>query len=87
MYAGYFALIAVMYPVFYFIFYALLGFTAFVLFKLATLLIKIRPLCCFEVIGVLDLRVYFNGEWYCIRELPPHAVQKLLDKPLISASL
>lgn len=85
MFAGYFAVIAVMYPVPYLGFYAFIGFSAFVLVMSALLLIEIRPVYRFEDIGVLDLRVCYNGEWYFTRELSPHAVQQLLDEPSIGA--
>ncbi|CAI0730778.1 Inner membrane protein ylaC [Serratia entomophila] len=87
MFAGYFAVIGVMYPVPYMGFYAFLGFTAFVLFMFAMLLIEIRPVYRFEDIGVLDLRVCYNGEWYFTRELSPQAVQQLLEEPSIGAAL
>ncbi|OQV64412.1 membrane protein, partial [Serratia nematodiphila DZ0503SBS1] len=67
--------------------YAFLGFTAFVLFMFAMLLIEIRPVYRFEDIGVLDLRVCYNGEWYFTRALSPYAVQQLLDEPSIGAAL
>jgi uncharacterized membrane protein len=73
MFAGYFAVIAVMYQVPYMGMYAFLGFTAFVLFMFAMLLIEIRPV--------------YNGEWYFTRALSPYAVQQLLDEPSIGAAL
>ncbi|QOT99123.1 putative membrane protein [Serratia marcescens] len=87
MFAGYFAVIAVMYQVPYMGIYAFLGFTAFVLFMFAMLLIEIRPVYRFEDIGVLDLRVCYNGEWYFTRALSPYAVQQLLEEPSIGAAL
>lgn len=53
----------------------------------AMLLIEIRPVYRFEDIGVLDLRVCYNGEWYFTRALSPYAVQQLLDEPSIGAAL
>ena len=52
----------------------------------AMLLIEIRPVYRFEDIGVLDLRVCYNGEWYFTRALSPYA-QQLLDEPSIGAAL
>lgn len=87
MFAGYFAVIAVMYPVPYLGFGALLGFTAFVLFMFAMLLMEIKPVYRFEDIGVLDLRVCYNGEWYFTRALPSQAVDELLAEPSINPQL
>lgn len=87
MFAGYFAVIAVMYPVPYMGLYAFLGFTAFVLFMFAMLLIEIKPVYRFEDIGVLDLRVCYNGEWYFTRALSPQAIQALLNEPTVSSVL
>lgn len=87
MFAGYFAVIAVMYPVPYMGLYAFLGFTAFVLFMYAMLLIEIRPVYRFEDIGVLDLRVCYNGEWYFTRALSQQAIQALLSAPSVSVVL
>nr|WP_142012057.1 YlaC family protein [Serratia fonticola] len=83
MFAGYFAVIAVMYPVPYMGIYAFLGFTAFVLFMFAMLLIEIKPVYRFEDIGVLDLRVCYNGEWYFTRALSQQSIQALLTTPSI----
>ncbi|MFC0225713.1 YlaC family protein [Serratia aquatilis] len=87
MFAGYFAVIAVMYPVPYMGLYSFLGFTAFVLFMFAMLLIEIKPVYRFEDIGVLDLRVCYNGEWYFTRALSQQAIQTLLDEPAIGPAL
>ncbi len=87
MFAGYFAVIAVMYPVPYMGLYSFLGFTAFVLFMFAMLLIEIKPVYRFEDIGVLDLRVCYNGEWYFTRALSPQAIQALLNEPTVSSVL
>ncbi|WON78331.1 YlaC family protein [Serratia sp. UGAL515B_01] len=87
MFAGYFAVIAVMYPVPYMGFYSFLGFTVFVLFMFAMLLIEIKPVYRFEDIGVLDLRVCYNGEWYFTRTLSQQAIQALLNDPAIGTVL
>lgn len=87
MFAGYFAVIAVMYQVPYMGFISFLAFTAFVLFMFAMLLIEIKPVYRFEDIGVLDLRVCYNGEWYFTRALSPQSVKALLDEPMIGAAM
>lgn len=86
MFAGYFAVIAVMYPVPYMGLYSFLGFTAFVLFMFAMLLIEIKPVYRFEDIGVLDLRVCYYGEWYFTRALSQQSVQALLNESTISTT-
>lgn len=87
MFVGYLAVVAVMYPVPYMGLLAFFGFTAFVLFMFAMLLLEIKPVYRFEDIGVLDLRVCYNGEWYFTRALSPQAVQALLDEPSVSMAL
>ncbi|PVZ87068.1 hypothetical protein C9426_13095 [Serratia sp. S1B] len=87
MLAGYFAVVAVMYPVPYLGLLAFFGFTAFVLMMFIMLLFEIKPVYRFEDIGVLDLRVCYNGEWYFTRALSPQAVQELLNEPTVSRSL
>ncbi|HEI8865412.1 YlaC family protein [Serratia sp. AKBS12] len=87
MFAGYFAVIAVMYPVPYLGLWSLIGFTAFVLFMFAMLLVEIKPVYRFEDIGVLDLRVCYNGEWYFTRALSAQAVAELLAEPTIGMAL
>ncbi|AHG22210.1 membrane protein [Chania multitudinisentens RB-25] len=87
MFVGYFAVIAVMYPVPYMGLLAFWGFTAFVLFMFAMLLIEIKPVYRFEDIGVLDLRVCYNGEWYFTRTLSAQTTQELFNEPSISMVL
>lgn len=87
MFTGYFAVVAVMYPVPYMGIAAFLGFTAFVLFMFAMLLIEIKPTYRFDDIGVLDLRVCYNGEWYFSRALSLQSVQKLLSEPSVNSEL
>lgn len=87
MFTGYFAVIAVMYPVPYMGLFSFLGFTAFVLFMFAMLLVEIKPVYRFEDIGVLDLRVCYNGEWYFTRVLSPQATKSLLNAPDINTAL
>lgn len=55
------------------------GFSAFLVFMAAMLLLEIRPTYRYEDIGVLDLRVCYNGEWFFSREISAAAVNTLLD--------
>lgn len=61
------------------------GFTAFLLFMAAMLLLEIRPTYRYQDIGVLDLRVCYNGEWFFNREISPQAVTTLLDNSALDA--
>lgn len=63
------------------------GFTAFLLFMSAMLLMEIKPTYRYEDIGVLDLRVCYNGEWYFIREISDDAVQQLLASNDVSPNI
>jgi len=54
------------------------GFTFFLIFMSAMLLLEIKPTYRYEDIGVLDLRVCYSGEWFFIREISAEAVAKLL---------
>ncbi|MBF6635759.1 hypothetical protein ITX54_03660 [Rouxiella silvae] len=55
------------------------GFTVFLLFMAAMLLLEIKPTYRYEDIGVLDLRVCYNGEWFFSREISSEAVSTLLS--------
>ena len=61
-----------------------IGFTAFLIFMSAMLLLEIKPVYRYEDIGVLDLRVCYNGEWYFSRELSADAVKQILSAPDVS---
>jgi len=64
-----------------------IGFTAFLVFMSAMLLLEIKPVYRYEDIGVLDLRVCYNGEWYFSRELSEDAVQQILSAESVSAGV
>ncbi|ANI31596.1 membrane protein [Yersinia entomophaga] len=68
----------------YFGTYYVIGFTAFFVIMSAILLMEIKPIFKFEDIGVLDLRVCYNGEWFFSRALSPEAVAKLLENKNIN---
>ncbi|QCR36470.1 YlaC family protein [Nissabacter sp. SGAir0207] len=63
------------------------GFTAFLLVVSAGLLMDIKPIYRYEDIGVLDLRVCVNGEWYFSRELPTAAVEEILAHPQVAGEI
>jgi len=56
------------------------GFTIFLIFMSVMLLLEIKPTYRYEDIGVLDLRVCYNGEWFFNRELSDEAVKRLLNE-------
>jgi hypothetical protein len=64
-----------------------IGFTVFLVFMSAMLLLEIKPVYRYEDIGVLDLRVCYNGEWYFSRELSEDAVQQILSAESVSAGV
>jgi hypothetical protein len=47
--------------------------------------LEIRPTYRYEDIGVLDLRVCYNGEWFFSREISPAAVNTLLDNSALDS--
>lgn len=63
----------------YFGVYWMLGFTLLFIILGAVLLFDIKPVYRFEDIGVLDLRVCYNGEWFVTEEVSPSSIQKILD--------
>ncbi|GAA0335656.1 YlaC family protein [Morganella psychrotolerans] len=71
----------------YFGFYWLLGFSALFLVMAAVLLFEIKPVYHFADIGVLDLRVCYNGEWFVSEIVPPETINALLSHPQVSDSL
>ncbi|WP_114195601.1 YlaC family protein [Edaphovirga cremea] len=87
MLVGYIAVGAVMYVSPYMGTDWFIGFTAFVVLVSCMLLFEIRPVYRYEDIGVLDLRVCYNGEWYFSRELTKQAVNEILQHPKVSSAL
>ncbi|HFS8187148.1 TPA: YlaC family protein [Providencia stuartii] len=63
----------------YFGLYWMLGFTALFVILAAVLLFDIKPVYRFEDIGVLDLRVCYNGEWFVTEQVSDASIQKILD--------
>ncbi len=79
MFIGYIAVGIVMYVSPYMGLGWFAGFTVFLIFMAAMLLLEIKPIYRYEDIGVLDLRVCYNGEWFFSREISPQAVNTLLE--------
>ncbi|CNE33537.1 YlaC family protein [Yersinia nurmii] len=84
MLVSYFFVLILMLLTPYFGTYYVIGFTAFFVIMSAILLMEIKPIFKFEDIGVLDLRVCYNGEWFFSRALSPEAVAKLLENKNIN---
>ncbi|MDU6410779.1 MAG: YlaC family protein [Yersiniaceae bacterium] len=84
MLAGYVAVGVVMYYAPYMGLGWFAGFTAFLVLVSGGLLLDIKPVYRYEDIGVLDLRVCYNGEWYFSREVPVHAVEEILAHPQVA---
>ncbi|WAT02916.1 YlaC family protein [Rouxiella chamberiensis] len=85
MFVGYIAVGIVMYASPYMGLGWFAGFTAFLIFMAAMLLLEIKPTYRYEDIGVLDLRVCYNGEWFFSREISSDAVASLLASNDVSS--
>ncbi|MCK8538013.1 YlaC family protein [Yersinia ruckeri] len=81
---SYFFVLVLMVLTPYFGTYYVIGFTVFFVFMSAILLMEIKPVFKFEDIGVLDLRVCYNGEWFFSRAVSMEAVDKLLNNSNIN---
>ncbi|GAB2928158.1 YlaC family protein [Hafnia psychrotolerans] len=84
MLAGYILVAIVMYVSPYMGVWWFAGFTAFLLFMSVMLLLEIKPTYRYQDIGVLDLRVCYNGEWYFSREISDGAIVQLLSSDDVS---
>lgn len=71
----------------YFGFYWLLGFSALFLVMAAVLLFEVKPVYRFSDIGVLDLRVCYNGEWFVREAVPQETLAAILSHPQVSDTL
>ncbi|ELX8378968.1 YlaC family protein [Providencia vermicola] len=71
----------------YFGLYWMLGFTALFIILAAVLLFDIKPVYRFEDIGVLDLRVCYNGEWFVTEKVSDTSIQKILDSNDVSSAI
>ncbi|EIC83603.1 YlaC family protein [Serratia sp. M24T3] len=85
MFVGYIAVGVVMYASPYMGLGWFAGFTLFLVFMAAMLLLEIKPTYRYEDIGVLDLRVCYNGEWFFSREISSQAVDTLLQSTVVDS--
>lgn len=51
------------------------------------LLFDIKPIYKFDDIGVLDLRVCYNGEWYTFEKLSDEAINEIRQHPAIAQQI
>lgn len=71
----------------YFGIISLILFTLMFVVMAGVLLFDIKPTYKFEDIGVLDLRVCYNGEWYTFEKLSDEALDDIRKHPAISAQI
>lgn len=62
-------------------------FTLMFVIMAGVLLFDIKPIYKFEDIGVLDLRVCYNGEWYTFEKLSDEALSEIRQHPAISQQI
>lgn len=71
----------------YFGLYWTVGCTLFFLLLTAILLFDINPTYHFRDIGILDLRVCYNGEWFITKRVSDNAINKILAEPTINNAI
>ncbi|WP_145496236.1 YlaC family protein [Yersinia bercovieri] len=84
MLVSYFFVLVLMYLTPYFGTGYMIAFTVFFGLMSAILMMEIKPVFRFEDIGVLDLRVCYNGEWFFSRALSTQAIDEILNNKNIS---
>jgi Inner membrane protein YlaC len=84
MLVSYFFVFILMYLTPYFGTGYIIAFTVFFVLMSAVLMMEIKPIFKFEDIGILDLRVCYNGEWFFSRALSTQAIDKILNHKNIS---
>ena len=62
-------------------------FTLMFIVMAGILLFDIKPIYKFDDIGVLDLRVCYNGEWYTFEKLSDEAINEIRQHPAIPAQI
>ncbi|MDR5615794.1 MAG: YlaC family protein [Arsenophonus sp.] len=62
-------------------------FYTFFLLLAAALLFDIKPTYRFKDIGILDLRVCYNGEWFVTEKVSDTAINKILAEPTINNAI
>ncbi|OCQ53707.1 Inner membrane protein YlaC [Photorhabdus australis subsp. thailandensis] len=71
----------------YFGLFSLLGFTILFIVMATVLLFEIRPVYRFDDIGVLDLRVCYNGEWFVSEKISDYALEEILFHPHVPLTM
>lgn len=84
MLTSYFFVLILMYLTPYFGTGYMIAFTVFFVLMSAILMMEIKPIFRFEDIGILDLRVCYNGEWFFSRALSAQAIEEILNNKNIS---
>lgn len=67
--------------------YWLAGFTLIFILLAGVLLFDVKPEYRFEDIGVLDLRVCYNGEWFVTENISDKSLQEILASSEVEASI
>ncbi|AYA40547.1 YlaC family protein [Xenorhabdus nematophila] len=80
---AYASLAALMWYTPYFGVWSLIAFSIAFVAMAAVLLFDIKPVYHFEDIGVLDLRVCYNGEWFVNEPISKAAINKILVHPQV----
>lgn len=65
----------------------MIALTTFFTLMSAILIMEIKPVFKFEDIGILDLRVCYNGEWFFSRALSTQAINEILNSKDINDDL
>ncbi|HEM8291571.1 TPA: YlaC family protein [Providencia stuartii] len=87
MIAAYIPLAVILWYAPYFGPYWTLGITLLFIILASVLLFDIKPVYHFEDIGVLDLRVCYNGEWFVTEPVSENAIRKVLDSNEVSQTI
>ncbi|KAA1189312.1 YlaC family protein [Photorhabdus heterorhabditis] len=71
----------------YFGLFSLLAFTVLFIVMATILLFEIKPVYRFDDIGVLDLRVCYNGEWFASEKISDHALEEIFSHPHVPLTM
>ncbi|MGJ3351930.1 YlaC family protein [Providencia sp. Je.9.19] len=87
MVAAYIPLAIILWYAPYFGPYWTLGITLLFLILTSVLLFDVKPVYHFDDIGILDLRVCYNGEWFVTEPVSDNAISKILDSKEVNSSI
>ncbi|NHB97048.1 YlaC family protein [Photorhabdus stackebrandtii] len=87
MFVSYLTLAALIWYAPYFGLLSLLAFTVLFIVMAAVLLFEIKPIYRFDDIGVLDLRVCYNGEWFVSEKISDQAIKELHLHPHVPLAI